>query len=356
MEVNGRHGQAPVALATVGTRLDAVHGAVPLVPVPHHAWCHKALQQVGNRWNILPFLEKQFCGDPQDSIEIRCPFGAHGGSCKAAYMLRWLAQAIREPPAAMTQPVFTEEQLKALKEPLSKDVVKTRSQSGRSLSYIEGWWAIHEANRIFGFGGWTQELAEVKCVSERERKIGRDQKDGWGVSYVATVRITVDGVKREGVGAGHGIDVDLGQAHESAIKEAATDAMKRALMTFGNQFGLALYDKDQRNVEDRPPSLEPVSEVEKATQRFIADLLERMEQVGINSDGIRTLKAILRVNEFEDVKETIRPTLIEKLTPEYAQKLNAGQNGKGEQVVQVLGRDIAESNTKLANAVDGAFK
>jgi hypothetical protein len=53
---------------------------------------------------------------------------------------------------------------------------------------------------------------------------------------------------REGTGAGHGIDVDLGQAHESAIKEAETDAMKRALMTFGNPFGLALYDKQQREV------------------------------------------------------------------------------------------------------------
>jgi hypothetical protein len=40
----------------------------------------------------------------------------------------------------------------------------------------------------------------------------------------------------------------LGQAHESALKEAETDAMKRALMTFGNPFGLALYDKAQRQV------------------------------------------------------------------------------------------------------------
>ena len=31
-----------------------------------------------------------------------------------------------------------------------------------------------------------------------------------------------------------------GEAHESAIREAETDAMKRALSTFGNPFGLAL--------------------------------------------------------------------------------------------------------------------
>jgi hypothetical protein len=45
----------------------------------------------------------------------------------------------------------------------------------------------------------------------------------------------------------------LGQAHESALKEAETDAMKRALMTFGNPFGLALYDKKQREVTGEPP-------------------------------------------------------------------------------------------------------
>jgi DNA repair and recombination protein RAD52 len=38
------------------------------------------------------------------------------------------------------------------------------------------------------------------------------------------------------------------------VKEAETDARKRALMTFGNQFGLALYDKDQTNVEGSAPA------------------------------------------------------------------------------------------------------
>ena len=70
-------------------------------------------------------------------------------------------------------------------------------------------------------------------------------------SDIARVRITVFTASRgllirEGTGAGHGIDVDLGQAHESAIKEAETDAMKRALVTFGGRFGLSLYDRHQR--------------------------------------------------------------------------------------------------------------
>ena len=50
------------------------------------------------------------------------------------------------------------------------------------------------------------------------------------------------------------IDADLGQAHESAIKEAETDSMGRALMTLGNPFGLALYDKQQ----EPDPGLAPL--------------------------------------------------------------------------------------------------
>ena len=161
--------------------------------------------------------------------------------------------------------LLSPEQAAALAAPLNRANVQTRSQAGRSLNYLEGWVAIREANRIFGFDGWQRETIELRCVSESQRPIGRDQKPGWGVTYIARVRIRLGSqasgapsLVREGSGAGHGIDVDLGLAHESALKEAETDAMKRALMTFGNPFGLALYDKQQRQVtssvrEERAP-------------------------------------------------------------------------------------------------------
>lgn len=149
---------------------------------------------------------------------------------------------------------FNQKQIDALNAPLNRANVKQRAQAGRKLSYLEGWKAIEEANRIFGFSEWSSQTVEIRCVSEAARKIGQQQKDGHSVSYIARVRVEVmtEGgvVIREGVGAGHGIDADLGLAHESAIKESETDARKRALMTFGNPFGLALYDKDQANVAD----------------------------------------------------------------------------------------------------------
>ena len=148
---------------------------------------------------------------------------------------------------------FSPEQLAALSAPLDRANVRQREQGRSRVSYLEGWQVIAEANRIFGFDGWQRQTIAVCCVAQGERTIGREQKSGWGVTYTARVRVTVTAggltpLIREGSGAGHGIDVDLGQAHESALKEAETDAMKRALMTFGNAFGLALYDKAQRQV------------------------------------------------------------------------------------------------------------
>lgn len=144
--------------------------------------------------------------------------------------------------------MFNPEQIKQLEAPLSRAHVRERTQAGRQLSYIEAWWAISEANRIFGFDGWDRETVDLRQLGPEREVDGK-----WRVAYMAKVRIRVGDVIREGCGYGSGIDRDLGSAHESALKEAESDAMKRALMTFGNPFGLALYDKTQENVENAPP-------------------------------------------------------------------------------------------------------
>lgn len=126
--------------------------------------------------------------------------------------------------------------------------VKGRKQGGGQVQYIEGWHAIAEMNAIFGFGAWDRETVELRQLGEPREVDGKIRVD-----YMARVRITVWGgadgrTVRDGCGFGQGIDRDVGQAHESALKEAETDAMKRAMMTFGNRFGLALYDKARENV------------------------------------------------------------------------------------------------------------
>lgn len=50
-----------------------------------------------------------------------------------------------------------------------------------------------------------------------------------------------------------------GDAHEKALKEAETDAMKRALATFGNRFGLCLHAKGQQRLAKRRSRTKPVA-------------------------------------------------------------------------------------------------
>ena len=141
---------------------------------------------------------------------------------------------------------FSNAQIRMLSSKLHEKHVRTREQRGMKLSYIEGWHAIEEANRIFGFDGWDRETVSAECVWEDHR---RDPK---ACAYAARVRIRVRAGKvvvcRDGSGMGHGTGATMGEAHESALKEAETDATKRALTTFGNLFGLALYDKQQHGV------------------------------------------------------------------------------------------------------------
>ncbi len=141
---------------------------------------------------------------------------------------------------------FTEQQNKALSAKLNAKHVRTRDKGGKRLSYIEGWHVIAEANRIFGFDGWDRQTVATQCVWKGTKQ-GRE-----GCAYIARVRIRVRVgdvvICREGHGSGHGWSATPGEAHESAIKEAETDATKRALATFGNPFGLALYDKKKRGV------------------------------------------------------------------------------------------------------------
>ncbi len=142
---------------------------------------------------------------------------------------------------------FSEVQDKALRAKLSPRHIRTREFNGRTLSYVEGWHSIAEANRIFGFEAWDRQTLELKCIWQQAK--GQSSQ----CSYMARVRVRVRAgedsvVVREGHGFGRGTGATPGEAHESAAKEAETDAMKRALATFGNAFGLALYDKEQRGV------------------------------------------------------------------------------------------------------------
>ena len=141
---------------------------------------------------------------------------------------------------------FTDSQVRQLKAKLDPRHVKTRSANGANLSYVEGWHVIAEANRIFGFDAWDRRTVSTACVwSGQSGQV-------YAAAYTAKVRVSVRAgdtiIVREGSGSGEGRASTPGQAHELALKGAETDATKRALATFGNSFGLALYDREQAGV------------------------------------------------------------------------------------------------------------
>lgn len=200
---------------------------------------------------------------------------------------------------------FNPEQIKAMQAPLNSAAVKSREQGGRQVSYIEGWHAIAEANRIFGFDGWNRETV---LLQETNRDLvtlkGRNDStyEQWRIGYIAKVRVTVGGIVREGTGYGSGMGKPeaVGDAVEGAIKEAETDAMKRALMTFGNPFGLALYDKTQANVVDE----EQQRQFEASVQAHIASIKAATNPEALKTAFEKAWKAIIDLDARARLKST----------------------------------------------------
>jgi DNA recombination protein Rad52 len=195
---------------------------------------------------------------------------------------------------------FTEQQSKHLTSKLSPKFVKRREANGKQLAYIEGWHAIAEANRIFGFDAWDRETVSEKCVWSG--KSGQY----FACAYTAKVRISVRAgdilIAREGSGSGEAKGLTPGQAHDMSLKAAETDATKRALSTFGNLFGLALYDRDlagvrgghrflDGQVHEKPPSWPlhcesgQVIEIYPNNKAF-ADALSKLIRAAITIEGL----------------------------------------------------------------------
>ena len=145
-----------------------------------------------------------------------------------------------------------------LQKPLHPDAIKPPPQ-GKFGEYVDGYHVIKEANRIFGHDGWSYIVTRLERT---HYDVIETQRGGQlRTSYLCAVRVTVGNVTREGlaVGVGNGKPENAGDVIESAVKEAETDALKRALRTFGNTFGLALYEKDKakREVGIVEPELSP---------------------------------------------------------------------------------------------------
>ncbi len=144
--------------------------------------------------------------------------------------------------------MFNDKQNQVLAYELDNSRIKTRSKGNMTLSYLEGFDVIDTTNKIFGYGNWDYGIVKLEQVSQ---EVNANQNNV--VCYMARIQILVHDqqhskdVSREDVGFGTGIAKTLADAHENGAKEAVTDAIKRTLRSFGNQFGNSLYDKSRQH-------------------------------------------------------------------------------------------------------------
>ena len=157
---------------------------------------------------------------------------------------------------------FDKDTIKLLNEPILKEDVKSRDGTGnQKLSYLASFHVIGEANRIFGFGEWNQEILTLREVDRTEYekppyKAGDPMKEMISISYLCTLRLIVkcgDGESvHEDTGFGNGVAGNTAYGKSACIelasKEAVTDSLKRCLRYFGDKFGLSLYDKDNAGI------------------------------------------------------------------------------------------------------------
>ena len=119
--------------------------------------------------------------------------------------------------------------------------VPAQGRAGRTYQYIEGHTVIDQANEIFGRGGWGYELVgdvtlrEIDSVDPKTGEVSRIR------AYSAPVRVTIPGAPpRTDIGF-HAVAEETAEGHDTACKGSVTDGLKRALRSFGDQFGNCLY-------------------------------------------------------------------------------------------------------------------
>lgn len=138
--------------------------------------------------------------------------------------------------------MLNEQQYEQLLKPLNPARVAKRSGGGRQLSYLEAWDVKAHLNRIFGFVNWSADVIESDLAFEE-----KNEKGQWHVAYKVTLRLrihtgSIPEPTYTEAAIGFATLPSRGEAHDMAIKTAESDALKRAAINLGTQFGLSLYN------------------------------------------------------------------------------------------------------------------
>lgn len=191
----------------------------------------------------------------------------------------------------------------ALGQPLDPALVSQRKgRGGKSFDYLEGHAVITQANRIFGYGGWGYELVGDVTLRRIEAVDSQTGEVKVSLGYSAPVRVTVAGaLPRTDVGV-HPVTEDNFDGHDTAMKGAVTDGMKRAFRSFGVQFGNAFYG-DQPSVSAPQPERVPAPSQARANGNGRQSQAARPTRQSQPAGGDDARAAKLRKRLFEITAE-----------------------------------------------------
>jgi len=182
---------------------------------------------------------------------------------------------------------------------------------GQHAAYLEGHKAVSLANEIFGYNGWSHSVSQqtIDFVDHSQGKFFV------GVSAIVKVQLK-DGVFHEDIG--YGVSEGMRSkalSIEKARKEAVTDALKRALKSFGNVLGNCLNDKEYLKVVgamDKTPVSYPKEEILNQPTTGLAELrtrhLRKAEAAQLKKEALQTApkkKEETVVSKDADVVSTV---------------------------------------------------
>lgn len=178
---------------------------------------------------------------------------------------------------------------------ISAELVSEREGPGKiKLSFIEGYRIIDRMNIIFGSTGWSNEMIEL-----HEKFLDKEPDGHYVCTYTSTQRVDIEGLNSHtGSGTGHGKSRKKGEAIESAMKEAETDAIKRACIKFGKSLGLALYDKEKSDVGESRFNNDGTAKEGMMPARFILDAISNISSAEEVNQMRRRLEEIASRQTF----------------------------------------------------------
>ena len=124
-----------------------------------------------------------------------------------------------------------------------KLIARRKGPNGKIVRYLEGWQAIRQANKLFGYDNWGAELVGPIDYRELHHSTTKSGDIATRGLYTATVRVRVRGcLPKSDTGCAFTVD-ETAEAHETAVKAAVTDGIKRTFRQFGDQFANQLYER-----------------------------------------------------------------------------------------------------------------